>query len=1570
MSCGCNSVITIPQTCDKNATVCQNGHVIIPISCSTPIISTPLHGEVLLHAVDSNYWLIYHHTGSTIDPDIFTYTCGSTTCTVNVEVIEGVQENQQIITLVASGECELGSPTYTWEIPPCAVLVEGYTIYDNEIQLIVNNYNPLLSLEEQICQITVNVCCGQCTGCCKCKHFYWQPPICVNTCEEVNCYCPYNCTEYNEQTSNCDPSCSLEEPNCCLSETCLELTNHGVAYETNTSGIKFALSANLTGGIWSGALLPDISVTPENCYDGYFTNLVESVSVTLAGDYMSIYIGQVDPHTGQTTPTTVFIKYTYGAISAVMMLQVLNGIVTPLNVETLTVVSNLYSGVSYCGENCMSAPGFCAECCEDSHCTPSTECIFSPTCQNGECLCYVNGEWVAPLENGCCPQCVGNVGCQECVNGVLLPLPICGTNEVLNTSTCQCECQCSQGYCIDLLETNPSLKCKPCPSSCTSLSNQWLSCGTPLQLTCPPCHSCINNECVETPCAPGYYPSDNPCCVPCPTCSSPLQVKEFCNAIHIPEFVGCDNAKEYYLFKWHGLTILPESNCDYNSLINYVSPSNSIDITNNIGSSLTVEWNATGSVFFNPTGTSDAFVSGGFLKIKRIPTGETIPTQSLLLKGTYYGVTVGFEFKFNVLSETCQLATIIDSVLLTPVNPRLYEVSCTKVLGITSSCPFSFTQLTLGSGCVMPVAYLNYSIFNNLPDDCLVTATATNQQNGTVCYSLTTTHQLYACVGGCGCAPCEGIGTFNLSIETQTSGNTIYGSSSVLVSCPNELIGLLSTCEPASGTEVCPTVNNCGSSPIELPDNYTCSNCATFNCGTACTTQFCGWGYQESAFNLLGYNGNNIQVELLPGVLNGKLCYGINTECGYVCNCKIVETACNNTPQVDFLEFDCTTCQWKFNVTDLNGTEFETGTITNAIACTNVPLTYSISGTIVSVPATPLSHGQTCEAYLNSIGAGCGSVTLTYTDNEGCTASATGTKFCQEDCTISISSEIDCEDNVIEATIIGGTPSYTVTATSNSTVIYNNIINSNSFIITNVPNTDVTIVVTDSNGCIATQFVETSCCEDPEFTAVLNCTSVNNVNFSDKVTVTVTSSCEETMVAYVTLTFNNGTPTQVISSSINISGTEEIEIPNYPISVISSIIVAVNCGECLTEISVPVTCGTEPFGYDCANCNLLVANGQYTTVNLCKSSCPNYGYNCEDCTNAVQGGQYITTALCEENCDDCVIPITNITIENETPIEANLYKLTCVNGIETCVQDNVNGLTTNTNCAGLQINCTPTQGGLDCQYYEEETFSNPLSSFSILHYVKAAIESSIVTGVPKTATITYSFRTDANNEFSLLNTGHLINEVKAEIHSAFLQISELFSCLFPETTVTFVNKNGGYNDETTGNTATYGNIRIGSETNSVSFWAVCRQNSGYNPNSFTQTGNTFAHPQPIRYISFNRNSCFRLNSYLVTSNVCRSIMDNFIHEMGHALGLAHSQGAGNVSCGNIGCMDGGCDTSAGGCCTPSSEVLCGCGSAACEQWTDWHSSPYYVKGIYTFYKPNSLDSFTPLISYTNDIICL
>lgn len=1568
MSCGCNSVITIPQTCDKNATVCQNGHVIIPISCSTPIISTPLHGEVLLHAVDSNYWLIYHHTGSTIDPDIFTYTCGSTTCTVNVEVIEGVQENQQIITLVASGECELGSPTYTWEIPPCAVLVEGYTIYDNEIQLIVNNYNPLLSLEEQICQITVNVCCGQCTGCCKCKHFYWQPPICVNTCEEVNCYCPYNCTEYNEQTSNCNPSCSLEEPNCCLSETCLELTPFIPTYQTNTSGIKFALSANLPGGVWSGALLPDISVTPENCYDGYFTNLVESVSVTLAGDYMSIYIGQVDPDTGQTTPTTVFIKYTYGAISAVMMLQVLNGIVTPLNVETLTVVSNLYSGVSYCEENCMSAPGFCAECCEDSHCTPSTECIFSPTCQNGECLCYLNGEWAEPLENGCCPQCAGNVGCQECVNGVLLPLPTCGANEVLNPTTCQCECQCSQGYCIDLLETNPSLKCKPCPSSCTSLSNQWLSCGTPLQLTCPPCHSCINNECVETPCAPGYYPSDNPCCVPCPTCSSPLQVKEFCNAIHIPEFVGCDNAKEYYLFKWHGLTILPEGNCDYNNLINYITPSNSIDITNNIGSSLTVEWNATGSVFFNPTGTSDAFVSGGFLKIKRIPTGETIPTQSLLLKGTYYGVVVGFEFKFNVLSEACQLATIIDSVLLTPINPRLYGISCTKVIGVTSSCPFTFSQLTLGSGCVMPVAYLNYSIFNNLPDDCLVTATATNQQNGTVCYSLTTTHQLYACVGGCGCAPCEGIGTFNLSIETQTSGNTIYGSSSVLVSCPNELIGLLSTCEPASGTEVCPTVNNCGSSPIELPDNYTCSNCSPFTCNTACTTQFCGWGYQESAFNLLGYNGNNIQVELLPGVLNGKLCYGINTECGYVCNCKIVETACTNTPQVDFLEFDCTTCQWKFNVTDLNGTEFETGTITNAIACTNVPLTYSISGTIVSVPATSLPFGQTCENYLNSIGAGCGSVTLTYTDNEGCTASATGTKFCQEDCTISISSEIDCEDNVIEATIIGGTPSYTVTATSNSTVIYNNIINSNSFIITNVPNTDVTIVVTDSNGCIATQFVETSCCEDPVFTATLNCTSVNNVNFTDTVTVVVVSSCEETMTASVTIVFNNGTPTQIISSSINISGTEEIEIPNYALSNITSITVEVNCGECTAEIPVALTCsGEEVFGYNCADCNLLVLNGQYATVNLCKSSCPNYGYNCEDCTNAVQGGEYLTTALCEENCN-CVIPITNITIENETPVEANKYKLVCTNGVASCVQDNVNGTTTNSNCAGLTIDCSTT-GGMDCVYYEEETFSTPNPVFSIFYFVKGAIEAAITTGVAKTAIITYSFRTDLGNEFNGITTGHTLNEVKAEIHNSFLQISQLFSCLFPQTTVTFVNKNGGYAEETIGNTATYGNIRIGSETNSSNFWAVCRNNSGYNPNGFTVTGDTYQQNQAIRYINFNRNSCFRLNSYLVTSNVCRSIMDNFIHEAGHALGLSHSQGAGNISCGNLGCMDGGCDTSLGGCCTPPSEVLCGCGSAACEQWTDWFSSPYYVKGIYNFYKPNSFDTFTPLITYTNDIIC-
>ena len=1940
MPCGCGSSTTIPSTCNKTAIVCNGSHVIINPGCSSPsLVTQPIFGTVTYSSITNTY--VYTHTGLNLNPDSFTFTCGVSLCIVNITVQEGIEETQTLITLIAEGECEIGTPTYEWTIPPCASLATGYTIYNSTIQVIVNNYNPELPLESQICEFKVNVCCGSCINCCKCKTFYWIPPVCVGNCEEEQCFCPSPCQEYNPNTGNCENICvpevinhctainkishfvqddstyackiqgqvndlipsgvffgpptaldnatgninysqltnllagsttitlgtnqilisnvilggnytfSAEElnyhalgvnylqalngyvfgfeiptpcgvlkefkrivfsanynsattataafervdfstvtatnktikpkllccietinKNCCAVEDCLTLTLTEISHEVDTTGVKIVLTPSLLGGTWSGSFNNSVASTCALVSD---EQVIEdngsSINIDING-VLTIYLKVTTALNIINTPLSVSFLYRVGGLTAVHFFQFIPGPIPipsgPLNGHSQIVEGNTYQGFEYCYNNCRYINNYCLECCNDTQCVPITAvCINPPTCVNGECKCLIDGVYVEPLANGCCGECTAPVGCYECINGSLIAPTICAEGQILNEN-CECVCDCTAGYCIDRLEPNPALRCKPCPSGCSVVTGQWLFCGEPLQtISCPACQECISGNCTPVACSPTTYPNplnSSPCCLPCPTCST-VEIYEYCPNFFYPVFKGCDNANEYYIFEWRALPdpFLLSTGCDYDSIVG-ATDYNVITSNGQVG----LFYNTTGSVFFESTNTIDGFVLGSDLKIKKIQTDSTIPIQSLVLKAVYFGIETYYEFKFDVFSNSCAL---LQEGLITPENPRLFRVSCAQVLRLSPSCTFTNYLIETEEECSDYQVYNGkYLIFTNTGTDCEVSITGINEQNGVECLSVTETFSLTPCDGGCGCAPCpqNPIDTVILNIEQQVQGNIIAASSTVLINCGNTLSGLLSTCEPANGIEECgggTPPNNSGASPVPITAPYTCNTCGVFNPAVVCNDNpeyLCGWGYQENALSVINWEGNNIQVSLNEGFSRGQLCYGINTECGYFCNCTIIEQGCLNNPLIEGT-YNCETERYEVVITEsicndvLPGQITATNNLGNSLIISNFALT--ASGATFNVLST--------SPY----------ITINFTNCENCSASEIITNEC-DDCTINAFIQLNCELNQVVINVTNPGVWYyqfcfvlAGSSTCTYSIIAGMISTTTITIPVNAEEIKVKIIDPGNQSCFLELVQSVDCCVTPECEAVVNC---NGQNQATSVSVFNINAACETLSAVVTL--NTTTGVQTISAAIGTATGGDIILPFISVAQINSISLSICCNvTCCNTISLPVECTSighkkctaamkEPIvaiiAFDSSgsqsgafntqktfakqivddlfttpgtkvgfidfdrdvnthlawqnsnatqiknaidatstvtpsqetnlDCPLFLANqmlnayvgpnstyiilitdgistgartcsqcyasligvscagfvqgpngnganivtvpqvisvaynstynaithlqsisnavfvantqtlpqlGEVFVANLfvnptsvCVNSILNtdpvtcmcqpteevFGYNCANCNELVLNGTYATSELCQLNCEESCIAEFGVSTINSQVNTPNKYQLVCQNNLPVCVQNNaaVNNFTTNSSCLGLTLSCGGTNGGEDCVYYEENTVSSPTLSYTAFNVIKEAINYTHITGSEVNTVITYSYvngtgvigssTTRSFNEINL-QSGVSITQAKQEIEVAFAEIANLFNCLFPKINLSFVNKNGGLATETVGVSATYGNIRIGTIDGS-GFWA----NAGPagSVNSYVWDGTTFSSNNVMRIIRLNINNCFRLNSTTPTSS-CRSIMDNFIHEAGHALGLAHSQGSGNsTGCTAGTCLENTCYTGPS-CCTPVTEVICGCGSSPCEQWTSWLDSPYYVKTVFTFYKPNSLDALIPVTTYVNNTIC-
>lgn len=226
MPCGCFSH-TNPGggggggSCSGTLTVCRNYHSVLQTSCTNPVITVqPTYGTLIISGETGNKKLIYVHDDTIPEQsypqsDSFSYTCGATTCVITVNITNEIADDEKVITLHATGTCEVGLPTYKWTIPECAELMPGYTIYDSIIKVKVKKYNPDLPIEDQLCTFLVDVCCGNCNNCCTCKTVTYVPAICVTECGgEDDCDCELPCYEYNSVTGLCNYLCT-DDKKCC-----------------------------------------------------------------------------------------------------------------------------------------------------------------------------------------------------------------------------------------------------------------------------------------------------------------------------------------------------------------------------------------------------------------------------------------------------------------------------------------------------------------------------------------------------------------------------------------------------------------------------------------------------------------------------------------------------------------------------------------------------------------------------------------------------------------------------------------------------------------------------------------------------------------------------------------------------------------------------------------------------------------------------------------------------------------------------------------------------------------------------------------------------------------------------------------------------------------------------------------------------------------------------------------------------------------------------------------------------------------------------------------------------------
>ena len=532
----------------------------------------------------------------------------------------------------------------------------------------------------------------------------------------------------------------------------------------------------------------------------------------------------------------------------------------------------------------------CSDCCDNLGCVKEN-CENQPVCSSGECKCFIGQLEVPALPNGCCPaECTEDTiipTCSTCVSGVIIPAPVCTEPFVLNTSTCLCECPPGARFSsLDPLE--------PCINP--------TNCNIPGQ-SCDPCFNCAEGECIPIPCelVPGMIVNpignnteEEPCCIPdpCPNCIASLEVNKYCTDV-LPRRanVSADATNYRIKFTQIQLNYLPfysQVDCEYEAL-------QAITQTNNLTNTATYEINYTNYVLdwvpVTPSGTTLI-----------IPQSAG---NGFLIKCNWKGREVIYEFIFEEGFNGSADQLVLGEY---PIQVRkVKDLTCGSVYGLSGDCQtttsWEFTQAALNDSGQFITD--NPIVVHATGLDAEICVNAVTQFNGVVCEETQICADVDECQGACGCDPCNGGGTLFSTISQVTASDTLIFYASVFRDCGNgDELPIMFTCAPPTAVEYTAYINSggdtlpdgCGTLPQMFDEKPACANCATFNCVVPGTspdpaTQLCGWWLNTALLvpDSLHINGANIEFEILPAVEMIELCFGTNTECGYVCSCTIIE---------------------------------------------------------------------------------------------------------------------------------------------------------------------------------------------------------------------------------------------------------------------------------------------------------------------------------------------------------------------------------------------------------------------------------------------------------------------------------------------------------------------------------------------------------------------------------------------------------------------------------------------------------------------------------------------------------
>ena len=906
MACGCKPTIT-PGTCNRTIELCRYSPMTVlavnPVCTSLPynLAVVEAIGNIIYSIVNDGKSIAINSDETTDELAYITYTynCNGVqqTCTLTINVQDRIEGTHAIELNACSSTCSLGDTTYLWTgfTDGCVELMPGYSATDCQIKVLVyeecaENLNNVISLE---------VCCGACLdGCCKTTTWTWNPPTFNDNCD-ADCTM-YPCTVYDPVTGNCVSSCE-ECETCCnvggqnyvpIVMTCIKMDEQNYTLDFNT----FTLA-----GEWILASIEDVEENVDcllvTDYQVFTEDVISGIMnfIYLDNGHMQVTIQTDDiPDSGGA----FLIGYKVGDCKRWYAFQILAlADQSPSNHCNSTFVFNEYylehnlladAHTPLCNTCVQSSNSYCADCCDNLGCVKEN-CTNQPVCSSGECKCFIGELEVPALPSGCCPaECIeGTIIpiCSICVSGIIIPAPVCTAPFVLNTTTCLCECPPGAKFsALDPLD--------PCISP--------INCNVPGQ-TCPPCHNCVEGVCTPISCSevPGMVNNpngdgtvQNPCCIPdpCSNCIASLEINKYCTDV-LPRRVNISADATNYRIKFTQIQLnyLPfysQVDCEYETL-------QAITQTNNLTNTATYEINYTNYVLdWTPV----------------TPSGTTliIPQSAgngFLIKCSWKGREVVYEFIFEEGFNGSADQLVLGEY---PIQVRkVKDLTCGNVYGLSGDCQttysWEFTQAELNTSGQFITD--NPIVVHATGPDAEVCVNAIAQANGIVCEETQVCADVDECQGACGCDPCNGGGTLFSTISQVTASDTLIFYASVFRDCGNgDELPIMFTCAPPTAAEYSAYITDetlpdgCGTLPQMFDSKPACANCATFNCTVPGTspdpaTQLCGWWLNTALLvpDSLHINGANIEFEILPAVEMIELCFGTNTECGYVCSCTVIE---------------------------------------------------------------------------------------------------------------------------------------------------------------------------------------------------------------------------------------------------------------------------------------------------------------------------------------------------------------------------------------------------------------------------------------------------------------------------------------------------------------------------------------------------------------------------------------------------------------------------------------------------------------------------------------------------------